>query len=43
MRGGESSENLLPNKRLVEEASSWSEVRRLSNDGLDRVPQPSLY
>jgi hypothetical protein len=29
--------------RLVEEASIWSETRRLASDGLDRDPQSSLY
>jgi hypothetical protein len=43
VRGRDSLEKLLTRRRLVEEASNWSEVRRLASDGIDRVPQPSLY
>jgi hypothetical protein len=43
MRGGSLSEKLPPSRRLVREASNWSEVRRLASDGLDRDPQSPLY
>jgi hypothetical protein len=40
--GSDLSEKLSPSERLVEEASNWSEIRYLANDGLDGSPQSSL-
>jgi hypothetical protein len=42
VRGGGLSEKPSFSRRLVKEASNWSETRRLASDGLDRDPQSSL-
>jgi hypothetical protein len=38
VQGGDLSEKLFTSRRLVKEASNWSEVRHLASDGLDRDP-----
>jgi hypothetical protein len=38
VRGGGLSEKPPPSRRLVEEASNWSETRRLDDDDLDKDP-----
>jgi hypothetical protein len=43
VRGGNLSEKPPPSRRLVGEASYWSETRHLASDGLDKDPQSSLY
>jgi hypothetical protein len=43
VRGADLSEKPPPSKRLVGEASNWSEIRRLASEGLDKDPLSSLY